>query len=96
MTNLEDATLEQLLSEIGARFPKEANVEFFYTTDTPHQWSSGPRLNFYDSEKRDFIHDFDRARECALKARAGKVGYESHVVTSFGVLIKTRDRDSNS
>lgn len=62
--------------------PKE---EFFYTTDYPHQWSSGPRICTLNPD-RGFrpIESLEEAKELAEKFKVGGWG-ESRCVTTYGV-----------
>lgn len=61
--------------------PKE---EFFYTTEYPHQWSSGPQVSTLNPD-RDFrpIESLEEAKALAEKFKVG--GYnESRCVTTYG------------
>lgn len=63
--------------------PKE---EFFYTTEYPHQWSSGPQVFTLNPNKAGYppIESLEEAKELAEKFKVG--GYnESRCVTTYGV-----------
>ncbi len=63
-------------------------VSFYYTTSTPHQWSSGPTEYNYDFEARGPIATLERAQELAEGARRGQWGSESFVKTTYGAKIE--------
>lgn len=65
--------------------------KFFYTTDTPHQWSSGPSVHtmwFDEDKKMHTLTSIDEAREAARRARKGKWGEEKYVKTTYGVTFE--------
>jgi hypothetical protein len=63
----------------------EPEPRYFYTTDTPHQWSSGPRYHEYDPDVQGRIASLERAKELAEKAKVGTWGEERFVKTGYGV-----------
>lgn len=56
---------------------------FFYTTDTPHEWSSGKDINYWGENGE--LKSLEEAKTEALKARRGKPGYSGYVSTTWGV-----------
>lgn len=69
------------------------NPEFYYSTATPHKWSGGPVMHYWDNETGEKIASLERAKELALKARAGSWGELDFVETAFGVSYKTEGMD---
>lgn len=70
------------------------NVRYFYTKDSPHEWSSGPQMLYGDPENEyKWIESLDRARELALAARRGKPGYKGYVITTYGASYPVPDLD---
>ena len=67
---------------------------YFYTTDTPHQWSSGPFMAFLKPGTFEEIFSLEEAREIAESLRKGRSGQEDYVRTSYGVLYDTDGLDS--
>jgi len=67
----------------------EPEASYFYSTSTPHQWSSGPRFHQYDPEAGGKIASLERAKELAEKARVGTWGEERLVRTTYGVTYDT-------
>lgn len=65
--------------------------QFFYTTDTPHQWSSGQKVISYNIAEGRMIASLEEARELALAARRGRRGYDDYVRTSYGVMYDTEE-----
>lgn len=63
---------------------------YFYTVETPHKWSSGPRLVTYDLDRGEYIVSLERAKELAIQNRKGKWGQEDFVDTSYGVMYSVR------
>lgn len=61
--------------------PKE---EFFYTTEYPHEWSSGPRVSTLNPNTLAPIASLEEAKELAEKFAVGGYG-ESRCVTTYGV-----------
>ncbi len=81
-------------TELGAEAqvveePAPIKVEFFYTTHTPHEWSSGPNTFTYDygdgHGNGGPIATLERAKERAEGARRGRSGYRGYVHTTYGV-----------
>lgn len=64
-------------------------MEFFYTTDTPHEWSSGPTVHTLNAD-RGFkrIESLEEAEELARKAQKGEPGYSGHVRVAWGVKFE--------
>ena len=58
--------------------------KFFYTTDTPYQWSSGPTLHFYNDEYKP-IASIEEAEELAL-VHLNVTSGDDCVYTAFGVM----------
>lgn len=67
------------------RIAPEPVPSYFYTTDTPHQWSSGARILWYDPEEGGRIASLERAKELARKYTVGTWGEERFVKTTYGV-----------
>lgn len=66
-------------------------AEFFYTTNYPHRWSSGPSVHTRDMETGfEPIESLERARELAEKAAVRGWG-EDRCETTFGVQYKLRE-----
>lgn len=63
---------------------------FFYTTDTPHEYSYGRQMHFWTPppEMRP-IASLEEASELAAKAARGKPGYKGWVRTGYGVLYES-------
>lgn len=60
---------------------------FFYTTNTPHEWSSGARLHYRNKENQ-LIASLEEAKELALSEQVGVYGLAGHVQVSWGVEVK--------
>lgn len=88
MTEEKPAELEEQL----ALLEEMQKPSYFYTTDTPHEWSSGPSV-WTRTPKGELIESLEHARQLALDARKGRSGYSGHVVTTYGVSYRTGDRD---
>jgi hypothetical protein len=66
-------------------------AEFFYTTNYPHRWSSGPTIHTLDIDARfERIESLERARELAEKAAVHGWG-EDRCDTTFGVRYKLHE-----
>lgn len=66
----------------SAAVPEET-IEYFYTTRTPHVWSSAPLMITLHPDTWEPIKSLDEARELALRFRIP--GYEEDSVeTSYG------------
>lgn len=63
----------------------EPEPGYFYSTATPHQWSSGATFHQYDPEVGGKIASLERAKELAEKAQVGAWGEERFVKTTYGV-----------
>lgn len=66
-------------------------VKYFYTTDTPYAWSSGPNI-FYFDENMEYISSLDKAKELALEHRSGKPGEEKYIETNYGFMVETEPK----
>ena len=68
-------------------------AEFFYTTNHPHQWSSGPSMSTLNPDKGYAkIESLEEAKELAEKFRVG--GYdERRCVTTYGVHYKVDEQE---
>lgn len=86
MSEMSSEELASLLAE------EQASAEFFYTTHTPHEWSSGAKMHRYDLEKGGPIASLDRARELALAARRGTPGHSGYVETTYGMACTVSPR----
>lgn len=68
---------------------------FFYTTDTPNHWSSGPVIHtlvpprFYDK-----IESLEQAEALAKSVAGGYPGSENYVETSWGVMYTEERKES--
>lgn len=69
--------------------PEEA--EYYYTTSTPHRWSSGPVFHYWD-DRGDKIASMERARELALAAQHGEVGEKDYVEVGYGARYKVKGK----
>lgn len=67
---------------------------YFVTTETPHQWSSGPDLLLYDLVNNEYIASLDRAKEIAMEMRKGRWGEKVYTRTSYGELKYTPELDA--
>jgi hypothetical protein len=67
-------------------------AEFFYTTNHPHQWCSGPRMSTLNPDKGfTQIESLEEAKELAEKFKVG--GYsESRCVTTYGVHYRVDEQ----
>lgn len=77
---------------IGFTVRFSSNAARWFTTHTPHQYSSGPTAHFY----ADFCEAFRGMRSLlkklakpALRARSGQWGQESLVETTYGMAYRT-------
>lgn len=73
-------------SKIQKSKEDKAQEVFFYTTDTPHQWSSGK--NVHESDVMNGyapIPDLERAKELALSHQVGRAGEKNYVRVTWGV-----------
>jgi hypothetical protein len=61
---------------------------FFYTTDYPHRWTSGPNIFTLD-ENYEPITSLERAKELAESASVGGSD-EDTCWTSYGVMYKVQ------
>jgi hypothetical protein len=79
MVSMKSEEKEQAMSET----PVE---EFFYTTDYPHQWSSGPQIHTLnpDTNFMTRIASLEEAKALAEKNAVGGYG-ERRCVTTYGV-----------
>lgn len=60
---------------------------FFYTTDTPHKWSSG--ANIHKMNKRgEYISSLEEAETLAREAQVGLPGQESYVKVGWGSMVE--------
>lgn len=60
---------------------------FFYTTNTPYKWSSGPSIHYWNLiSKTDMreIASLDEARDLARKHRVHSMGIDC-VTTTYGI-----------
>lgn len=65
----------------------EETIEYFYTTRTPHVWSSAPLMITLHPDTWEPIKSLEEARELALRFRV--LGYEDDSVeTSYGAQYK--------
>lgn len=69
--------------------PAAPEPNYFYSTDTPHKWSSGASFHDYDPDAGGKITSLARAKELAEKAQVGKWGEERYVKTTYGVSYDT-------
>ena len=61
-------------------------AEFFYTTNTPHQWSSGPVIHYWNGNRE--IESLEEAK--ALAEQHQVVSYSDDAVdTTYGVTYRT-------
>lgn len=74
----------------------DPQVTFFYTTDRPHQYTTGPTVTDrdYSNGRSEPIPTLERAKELAEEKRSGVPGSESYVQTTYGckMEIKTEPR----
>lgn len=67
----------------------EETIEYFYTTRTPHVWSSAPLMITLHPDTWEPIKSLEEARELALRFRVP--GYEEDSVeTSYGAQHKIK------
>lgn len=80
------------LEEVSEILQEQEEARYFYSTHTPHAWSSGPTVHYYWDAPDGFreVRSLEEAREAALRARSGVMGSESMVVTEYGVTYRTR------
>lgn len=60
--------------------------KFFFSTRTPHQWSSGPSVHYFNKNMEP-LRSLEEAKELALEHQQGAPGLESYVQVSWGVEI---------
>lgn len=72
---------------------KEREPEFYYTTHTPHQWSTGPANHYWVPGFGRKIESLEEAKELAMGAQQGRSGEEGYVETGYGVHYKLEGRD---
>lgn len=60
---------------------------FFYTTDTPHQWSSGATIHIFNSDWQP-IESLEQAKELAEKNCVGSSGQHGYIKTTYGVYYE--------
>lgn len=65
----------------------ELRTLFFYTTETPHQWSDGPDMH-HMNEDGEYISSLQEAEELARKAQSGIPGQEKYVKVSWGTTTE--------
>ena len=88
MDNFDPLEETLAMAALEALVPEGYKLEFFYTTDTPHSWSSGATINTLDQKGQwSSIRSFSRARELAEENVRGKFGEENYVTTTYGVRI---------
>ena len=65
---------------------------FFYTTDTPHEYSYGRQMHFWTPppEMRP-IASLEEASELAAKAARGKPGYMEYLLEGSPVMQSRKD-----
>lgn len=61
-------------------------VEFFFTTDYPHRWSSGANIRYFTDQGGE-IKSLDEAKELAEKYKIN-ASDESRCVTTYGMRFK--------
>ena len=83
------AEVEKKISEhAGSSSVEQPEPIYFYATDYPHRWTSGPSLSTLDDERQYMpIESLERARELA-EARAVKSYGEDRCDTSYGVMYR--------
>lgn len=64
--------------------------KFFYSTNTPHQWSSGPTVHYFN-DRHEKITSLEEAKSLALAAQEGQPGMESYVAVSWGTEIALKN-----
>lgn len=65
--------------------------EFYYTTDHPHQWSSGPTYHYWN-KNGSLISSIEEAKEMAEAAYVGGHG-DNHCSTTYGVKIACKVKE---
>jgi hypothetical protein len=68
-------------------------AEYFYTTNHPHQWSSGPTMSTLNPDKEFArIESLEEAKVLAEKFKVG--GYnENRCVTTYGVQYRVDEQE---
>lgn len=61
---------------------------YFYTTDYPHHWTSGPSVYTLADSTYESLVSLEEAREHAIRHQEGKPGEKDYVATSYGVMFK--------
>lgn len=61
--------------------------KFFYTTNTPYQWSSGPVI-VYSDDKGKAIVSLEQAKVLALQHHSGVPGTKDYVAVSWGTVTE--------
>lgn len=68
-------------------------AEYFYTTDNPHQWSSGPTMSTLNPDKGYVkIESLEEAKELAEKFKVGGYG-DRRCVTTYGVQYRVNEQE---
>jgi len=65
-------------------------VKYFYTTEYPHRWGSGPVMNQWNPDKHEYIQSLEEAKAIAEAKAVG--GYEeSRCVTTYGMTYTVEE-----
>jgi hypothetical protein len=80
--------IEALETETALNTVGTENAKFFYTTATPHRWSSGPTTVPFNDEN-GYIESLVEARTLAKKHAHESYG-EDRVITTYGVSFPNK------
>lgn len=59
--------------------------KFFFTENTPYQWSSGPNLYYFNPETWEEIASLEEAKQLAIANQKGDPGRDDFVRTTYGI-----------
>lgn len=65
----------------------ELRTIFFYTTETPHRWSSGPSMHRMNNDGK-YISSLEEAEALAREEQSGLPGQENYVKVSWGTTTE--------
>lgn len=69
------------------RVTYESDVKYFYTTNYPHRWGSGPVMNEWNPDTHDYLQNLEEAKAAAEAKAVGGHG-EDRCDTTYGVVYK--------
>lgn len=71
----------------------DSKVQYFYTTEYPHRWGSGPRMTTWSGE--GYISSLEEAKELAERHATVGVYDESRCVTTYGVFYRVDEKEKS-